>query len=172
MPDLAFTLRITVLCSQYIQLSTSQLSKEEENKAYIVAFLRILLLWNKDYSITKCSPIHFLPQVCQEQAVLSKTPGFLLAPSCSYLTLLAHMAVRAGQYQGSLQVKSPLTFYSDKGSLPWKIRTAPLLVNNMFSADLCSGWIQQGKSCLTQGTKSWESLPVPYCKLNQNSSCR
>lgn len=80
-PDLAFTLRIIVLCSQYIQLSTSQLSKEEENKAYIVAFLRILLLWNKDYYITKCSPIHFLPQVGQEQGVLSKTPGFLLAPS-------------------------------------------------------------------------------------------
>lgn len=80
-PDLAFTLRIIVLCSQYIQLSTSQLSKEEENKAYIVAFLRILLLWNKDYYITKCSPIHFLPQVGQEQGVLSKTPCFLLATS-------------------------------------------------------------------------------------------
>lgn len=89
-PDLASKLRIIVLSSQYIQLSTTQLSKEEENKAHIVAFLKVLLLQNNTHYPIKCSPIQFLPQLCQEQAVLSKTPGFLLAPSCLYLTLCWH----------------------------------------------------------------------------------
>lgn len=168
MPDLGSTLKILVLSPQHIQLSTTQLSKEEENKAYIVAFLKTLLLQNNTYYTIKCPSIHFLPQIWQEQAGLSETPGFLLIPG----TVLAHMTVPAGQYQSSLQVKNPVTFYSETGSLPCKLRTAPLPDNNMSSADLCSGWIQQGKSCLTQGTKSWESLPVPHCKPNQNSSCR
>lgn len=125
------TLRIIVLSSQYIQLSTTQLSKEEDNKA----FLKKLLLQNNTYYTIKCPPIHFLPQIHQEQVMLSKTPGFLLIVD----TVLAHMTFPAGHYQSSLQVKNLITFYTEKGSLPCKLRTAPLLENNVFSADLCSG---------------------------------